>query len=146
MFMMNSNYSVVVVSWDHWWWTCGGPMGIARDSVWMHNKEPGLLFVYVWCSLLYPQTLTPTSLSWGINTKLGVHTLLPSHPRWLQERAFGWCASSNGGELKSFRSCLCWVTVGLPHCASSERWDGRAPGLYDSRVTVPSEISWVLIY
>lgn len=66
IFMVNSNYSVVVVSWDL---SCG-PMCIIRSGVWMHNEETGLLFIYVWCSLPYPQTFTQMSSSWGINTKM----------------------------------------------------------------------------
>lgn len=50
--MMKSNYSVVVVSWDL---SCE-PVCIISSSVWMHNKEIGLLVIYVWCSLPHPQT------------------------------------------------------------------------------------------
>lgn len=53
IFMMNSNYSVVV-SWDL---SCG-PTRIHSSSVGMHNKETGWVFIYVWYSLPYPQTLT----------------------------------------------------------------------------------------
>lgn len=57
--MINSNYSVVVVSGDL---SCG-PMCIISSSVWMLNKETGLLFIYVWCSLPYPQTFMQRSLN-----------------------------------------------------------------------------------
>lgn len=72
IFMMNSNYSVVVVSWD----LCCGPTCIHSSSVWMHNKEPGWVFVYVWCSLPYPQTFTWRSLNWEVNTKMWIEALV----------------------------------------------------------------------
>lgn len=54
IFMMNSNYYVVVVPWDL---SCG-PTCIHNSSVWMHNKETVWIFIYVWRSLPYLQTLT----------------------------------------------------------------------------------------
>lgn len=84
IFMMNSNYSVVVVSWDL---SCG-PMCIISTSVWMHNKETSLLFIYVWCSLPYPQTFTQRSLNWGLNTKMWIWSLFQDVPSLQTVRAW----------------------------------------------------------
>lgn len=72
IFMMNSNYSVVVVSWVL---SCG-PMCIHSSSVWMHNEEIGWVFIYVRYSLPYPQTLTWRSLNWEVNTKMWMESLV----------------------------------------------------------------------
>lgn len=77
IFMMNSNYSVVAVSWDL---SCG-PMCTPSSSVWMHNKETVWVFIYVWCSLPYPQTLTWRSLNKGmLNTKMWIESLVQDVP------------------------------------------------------------------
>lgn len=75
IFMMNSNYSVVVVSWDLIVDQRASTAAVCGCII-----NTGWVFIYVWCSLPYPQTLTWRSLNWEVNTEMWIESLIQDVP------------------------------------------------------------------